>query len=112
MKTKDAMEDATENLTNMVAGAKYFQHRIQNMLGLTPVICSTQSLNLEQGSGEITPQTEGQYRLPFRTKHPANDHSLEEADPEKSHARAGVEVHNLEEIHTAFWAHGHTQTEQ
>lgn len=27
----------------MTAGAKYFQHKYQNMFGLCPVICSTQS---------------------------------------------------------------------
>ena len=30
----------------MTRGAKYFQQRYQNMLGLCPVICSTQSQNL------------------------------------------------------------------
>ena len=29
----------------MTAGAKYFQHRNQNMPGFLPVICSTQSQN-------------------------------------------------------------------
>ena len=65
-----------------MAGAKYFQQRIQNMFGLTPVICSTQSLNLKR---KLETKPCKNFSL-ISPEYPANNHSLEKADPEESHA--------------------------
>ena len=49
---------------------------------------------------------------PLSAEEPADGEGLEEADPEERHPRGRVEVHQLEEIHSALGAHGHTQGKQ
>ena len=49
---------------------------------------------------------------PLSAEEPADGDGLEEADPEERHPRGRVEVHQLEEIHSALGAHGHTQGKQ
>ena len=92
---------------NITAGAKYFQQRNQNLLGLCPVICSTQSQNLVKTKNMLNEVILNSNRvcsltIPFCSKHPSNCNSLKEANPEKGHSRAAIKVHQLERVNATL----------